>query len=191
MEQYKNQNILQKHFNFYLKKFKLALQTSKEYKSNLYSHIFSDIIITISYMIFFKVTHNLIGEHLNWTYFDFWLYFLLIGISAKSMYSFTLRKFSNVLLKGDFNTIQTKPINRFIYSITNNTTGHGIITTINFIIAFIISIFYNLEIYNIINTIFSIIFLILVNIYFYAFFNFFESFAFFIKYSEKNNKTCK
>jgi len=185
MQQYVNQSNLEKHLIFFITRFKIALQTSKEYKSNLYSHILNDLVITITYMIFFKIVLGLIGNNLNWSYFDFWIYFLLLGIAAKSMYNFTLRKFSKILLTGDFNTVQLHPINRFLNSITKRITGHSTITTFNFVIILIISIIFKSESYILINIILATLFFIFATIYFYMYINFFESFAFFFKNIEQ------
>jgi len=185
MQQYVNQNNFRKYVNFLLTRFKIAFFTSKEYKSNLYSHILSDLVIITTYMIFFKIVLGLIGDNLNWIYFDFWIYFLLLGIAAKSMYNFTLRKFSKILLKGDFNIVQLQPINRFLNSVTQQITGHGMITTFNFVIILIISIIYKSNLYTFTNIILATLFFIFGTIYFYIYINFFESFAFFFKNIEQ------
>lgn len=166
-----------RHKDFIVEKIKLAIKENKEYKANLYSVLFLDVIITIVYFFFYKILGDLIFGIVNWEFKDYMMFWLAIMIPSKSRFIFSLLRFKESILTGKLNTYLTKPIKSFIFSTFEIASGASVISTSLMVIVYAIVVY----LFNYEYILYGTLVLILGTISYLTMINFFLSFLFFAK----------
>ncbi len=160
-------------------KFKQIIEANNQYKSNLYSVIGFDIVLLFVFILFFQIYAGLVNEILNWTKYDFIVYYFTLYFGSKGKWLFSLQFFREHLLRGDLNIYLTKPMNIFIFENLKITNAATLITLPISFILFIVSAI--LGDYNYLNIFYGSILLIIGTFFEIILINFVESISFFIK----------
>lgn len=164
-------------FEIFKERMRQGLKENKEYKANFYSILFFDIALLFVFMLFFQIYSSMIGSDLNWTSFDFVVYYLTLFFGSKIKWFFSLQFLREHLIAGDLNMHLTKPLNIFLFENMRMISGVNIIFIPLALILFIISVLYG----NYNHLFFAITLLLIGSIFEVIFINFIESTSFFIK----------
>jgi ABC-type uncharacterized transport system permease subunit len=178
---FRERTTFEKYKEIFYERIIIALKGNKEYKINFWSVVSLDIILFLTYMIFYNFYGQLISEFLNWKSFDYTTFFVIVLTISKLKYMFSLKHFSRFLLKGDLNIYLTKPYNLFFSQILRPLSGAGIIS----FMFFIFTIFILILNYKNFEQIPLILFIFLFSLFFeFLFHNFLFATAFFVKKNE-------
>ncbi len=158
-----------KYLKVFIYKYLEALLTIREYPYNFLIHFFVDILTYILMVIFYLVFREFIGNLVNWTLFDFFVYTVLIYTIHKFSNLFSLLKLKSLILSGKLNKFLFLPINTYFYTCLNSMKERRVITTILNFIILIILILYG----NYFNLILFALFFIFSIFYFLFFYNLF------------------
>ena len=158
-----------------LEKIKQALKENKEYKINFWSFFILDIMVILTYMIFYFIFSDIVKSFTDWNNFDFIFYFILLSIISKIKHIFGTKYLSYQIIHGYLNSFLTKPLNTFFFISIHSISGASI--TI-FIFIFSIPIFLFFYQFRFLVFLFLLIFSCLIDLMFN---NFLWSFAFFTK----------
>jgi ABC-type uncharacterized transport system permease subunit len=112
-------NSFQRSLGFLKEAFIISMKTSKEYKLNTYFMITFDIVLVLAKLLSFYIILSIVGDVIQWTILDYFIWYVLILIYWKFLWMHNLRGFSNVLLKGDMNQYLMRPISPYL-QITSN-----------------------------------------------------------------------
>lgn len=167
---------LKRNINFILASIIQGLKTLKEYKTNFYSMIISDLglIFTISFFLFLFFEINETVFNLGWTTLDILLYSLIFAFTSKLCRLFSLMKIRFQLLSGEFNTFLFRPLSPFIMVCSKTLSGSRLVSDLiilpfiffilflntysNYLLAFsvwIFGYFYNLTLLNLLSSLSS------------------------------------
>lgn len=171
-----SENRIFRNLNFAKEIYIQAFKQLKEYPVNFWSLLYFDIIISVVYLFFYVIMQDITFIFLNWTYFDFIVFYLSISLITKATYFFQIRAFNLKLLGGDLNVWRTKPINTFLATSLQNKDS-GIYTTFIFVPIILFFILWG-DFQNYLLAFFILLFSLL---YYIVFLDFFESIAFIIK----------
>ena len=165
---------MNKSLNYLREAFIISMKISKEYKLNTYFMITFDIVLVLAKLLSFYIILSIVGDVIQWTILDYFIWYVLILIYWKFLWMHNLRGFSNVLLKGDMNQYLMRPISPYL-QITSNKMNFP-----NFVSGFILLIsIYLVALYQgYTNFLFGTLILIIGQISFIIFRNLFEAFSF-------------
>lgn len=167
-----------RNWNYFLAKLLISLKEIKEYRIDVYFSLFSYSVTLITYMFFYLVFFDFL-EILDWSNFEFLLFFILCWLGSLIVVNFSLRSFKTVLLKGDMNKLMTLPLNKFLLANLTIIKGRNFFTVIlNFFIYLFLTLTLDYEFHLIL---FSVLVLLLGSIFFIIFVDFFYVLAFFFK----------
>jgi ABC-type uncharacterized transport system permease subunit len=164
-------------YQIIIERIKQVMKANKEYKVNFYSILFFDIILLGTYLLFYQIYSKFVGEIIGWNSYDFILYYFALYFGSKGKWLFSLQYFTQRLLRGDLNTILTKPVNPFLFENLKIVNGPTLILMpISFLLFLIVAIKGNYS-----NIFLGSLILIFGTILEIIMINFLESLAFFIK----------
>lgn len=177
---FRKRNSILKHVEIFFIKCIISLKENKEYKTQLWFVILFDTILFFMMMIFYIVYGNLVFEFLEWSSYDFMVFFLIQLLTAKVLWLHFLRYFSTRLVRGDLNQVLVKPVNSYFFTNTLQINGANIVTGI--VLFFIIVFFLIFGHYN--NILLASLIWLIGTIFYIVYYNFFASLAFFMKSSD-------
>jgi len=172
---YIKQNSFEKIVSIFITKFIMGIKAYKEYKSQFWAIMITDISIIFSYNLFYFAYSFVADGFLDWTNKDYFVLLLAILLISKINVYIGFRRLTENLLRGKLNRHILRPTSTYFLESLNMFVGGGIIST------FIVWIFYIIQIfleYNFNNILFSIPVFILGVLYYHVFLAFLESFSF-------------
>ncbi len=113
----------------YKVQFLMALKQLKEYKIDFYMGLVTNIIVSLSYVLFYLVFDNLSGGILDWEYYDFILFFFMSFFTSLLLRFFWVRSMVILLNNGNLNMVLSKPVNTFFFVIIKDLRGSIIFFT--------------------------------------------------------------
>lgn len=177
---FRNRNTIQKYFEVFITKSLISLKENKEYKTQLWSVILFDIMIFLVMIFFYSVFGELVFEFLNWSTYDFLIFFCLNMLAAKVIWMHFLKVFASRLLNGELNLYLVRPINSYFMANSMTINGANIVTGLAYLLLTILLIYFGNYSYYLL----AFLIFILGCIYYLIFHNFIASLAFFMKSSE-------
>lgn len=121
-------------FPIYKLQFLLALKQLKEYKADFYMGLLTYTVTTLSYFVFYIVFQELSAEILNWTYYDFMLFFFIGMLTSLALRFFWVRPLVNIVKHGNLNTVLSKPVKPYFFIIIADLRGSFIPFTFIFLL---------------------------------------------------------
>jgi ABC-type uncharacterized transport system permease subunit len=112
-------NSFQRSLNFLREAFVISMKISKEYKLNTYFMIIFDIVLVLAKLLSFYIILSIVGDVIQWTILDYFMWYVLILIYWKFLWMHNLRGFANILLKGDMNQYLMRPISPYLQVASN------------------------------------------------------------------------
>ncbi|MEC8220658.1 MAG: ABC-2 family transporter protein [Nanoarchaeota archaeon] len=170
-------SIIKDHLQFLKESFIISMKTSKEYKLNTYFMITFDIVLVLAKLLAFYIILELVGDVIQWTILDYFIWYVLILIYWKFYWMHNLRGFSRLLLDGGLNQYLFRPLSPYLQINSNKMSFANFVSGILLLLLIYFIAFY--QEYS--NYLFATGIMVLGFISFFLVRNTFEAFSFFGK----------